>query len=82
MRSIFQPSYAPPSNNAPGVLDARDALETCSHLHGDAKDACFALFNCEPHQVELYYDVVANLESALELETEPEEEAHHGGCER
>lgn len=82
MRSIFQPDFIPASNAPPTHLDARDALETCSHLSGEARQACFALFSCEPSQVETFYPIVSRLEGALELETEPEEEALHGGSER
>ena len=60
----------------------RDALETCCGLNGEAKNACFALFNCEAQNVEKFYVVVSHLENALELETEPVEEAMHHGSER
>jgi hypothetical protein len=40
------------------------------------------VFNCEARQVEKFYSVVSHLENALELDTEPEEEAVHHSCER
>lgn len=82
MKSIFQPEYIPATNAPPTHLDARDALETCSQLQGEARRACFALFSCEPSQVEAFYPIVSRLEGSLLLETEPEEEAAHGGRER
>jgi hypothetical protein len=64
-----------------GVYDARDAIEACTGLWGEEKEACYAVFGVDA-AAEFWYDTVLHLEQALELETEPEEEASHHGLER
>lgn len=50
------------------IAARRDAMETCSTLSGEAKDACYMLFGCDPRGVEQYLTVVETLESALQQE--------------
>lgn len=80
-RGIFESAELPSIDNVT-VFDARDALETCSGLFGDEKEACFSVFGVDSSHAETYYGVVAALEAALEWETDPEEAAVHLGQER
>jgi hypothetical protein len=48
----------------------------------EEKAACYAIFGLESGPVESYYDIVFSLENALNMETEPIEEALHHGQER
>lgn len=64
-----------------GVYDARDAIEACSGLWGEEKEACYAIFGVAP-QADEWFDLVFSLESVLEMDTFPEEDALHRGQER
>lgn len=50
------------------MFDARDAIETCSGLWGEEKDACYAIFGVDPG-AEAWFDTVYMLEENLALET-------------
>jgi hypothetical protein len=56
-------------------------METCSNLWGEDREQCFAIFGLDP-RAGFWYSTVSRLEAALDLETEPEEEATHGGAEK
>lgn len=72
-KAVFQHPQLPAIDNiAPG--DARDALEACTGLEGEAKNACYCLFGCDPKGVEEYLVVVEHLESALQQEPDPAED--------
>ncbi|CAL5222374.1 g4728 [Coccomyxa viridis] len=52
------------------LLDARDALETCSILDESSKKACYAQFGCDGQRVERYFNAVEHLENAWQQEEE------------
>ncbi|KAG7671779.1 hypothetical protein Ndes2526B_g07319 [Nannochloris sp. 'desiccata'] len=72
-----------PSNLADriDIYDARDAIEACGGLWGDEKEDCYAIFGVDP-AADFWYDVVFKLETSLEMDTFPEEDALHHGQER
>lgn len=67
--------------DAVSVYDARDAIEACGGLWGEDKHECYSVFGVNEN-ADMWFDVVYKLESALERETDPEEEACHDGMER
>ncbi|BDA42952.1 hypothetical protein COCOBI_03-8450 [Coccomyxa sp. Obi] len=62
-RGVFQMT---PQRGEATLLDARDALETCSTLDVASKEACYATFGCDGSRVEQYYSAVEVLETAWE----------------
>lgn len=57
-----------PHADSISVFDARDAIETCSGLWGEEKDACYAVFGVDCG-AEMWFDTVYKLEESLALET-------------
>lgn len=69
LHGVLHSSDLPPALvDSVGVYDARDAIEACSGLWGEDKEACYAIFGVDP-EAELWFDVVFQLENSLELET-------------
>lgn len=69
LHGVLHSSQLPPTlADTVGVYDARDAIEACSGLYGEEKAACFAIFGVDG-EAERWYEVVFQLETALELET-------------
>ncbi|PSC67245.1 hypothetical protein C2E20_8546 [Micractinium conductrix] len=81
-RSLFSLHYIPPSNNPATAFDARDALEACGGLWGEERRECLSVFGLDAGQVDTFYTTVMALETALNQDTDPEEEASHRGLER
>ncbi|KAK9909500.1 hypothetical protein WJX75_003209 [Coccomyxa subellipsoidea] len=71
-RGVFQMI---PQRGEATLLDARDALETCSALNdASSKEACYATFGCDGSRVEQYFGAVEILETAWEQVKEEEVE--------
>ncbi|EFN59316.1 expressed protein [Chlorella variabilis] len=81
-QSLFAVSHLPPSDNPLTVYDARDAIEACTGLWGEERQECLSVFGVDAGRVDTFYSTVFSLEMALSQDTDPEEEASHGGLER